>query len=65
MVNEMLDVELISEDESDSDWFELEKTVDVYDITGRKIAEGVTMDYIYELPEGLYFVDGKKILVRE
>ena len=54
MVNEMLDVELISEDESDSDWFELEKTVDVYDITGRKIAEGVTMDYIYELPEGLY-----------
>ena len=65
MVNEMLDVELISEDESDSDWFELEKTVDVYDITGRKIAEGVTMDYIYELPEGLYFVNGKKILVRE
>lgn len=67
MVEEMLlDVELIPDDnQSDSDWFELEKTVDVYDITGRMIAQGVTMDYIYELPEGLYFVNGKKVLVRE
>ena len=47
-----------------SDLFEFEsKTIDVHDITGRMIATGVTLDYLYELPEGLYFVGGKKFLV--
>ncbi len=39
------------------------KTVDVYDILGRKIASCVTADYIYELPDGLYIVGGKKVMI--
>ena len=39
------------------------KTVDVHDILGRKIAAGVTADYIYELPDGLYIVGGKKVMI--
>ena len=68
-INDMiLGVDLVLEDDNplESDLFELEsKTYDVHDITGKKIASGVTVDYLYELPEGLYFVNGKKFLVTE
>ena len=39
------------------------KTVDVHDILGRKIASGVTADYIYELPDGIYIVGGRKVMI--
>jgi hypothetical protein len=38
--------------------------VDVYNITGQKIASGVTADFIDSLPEGLYIVGGKKVYVK-
>ena len=40
------------------------ETVDVYNITGQKIASGVSLDFIDNLPEGLYIVGGKKYYVR-
>ena len=38
--------------------------LDVYNITGQKIASGVSMDFIDNLPEGLYIVGGKKYYVK-
>lgn len=53
------------EEDDDPVWFRPEpKTVDVYDILGRKVAQGITMDNVNELPEGLYIIGGKKILIK-
>ena len=41
-----------------------DSVVDVYNITGQKIASGVTIDFIDNLPEGLYIVGGRKLYVR-
>ena len=41
-----------------------ESAVDVYNITGQKIASGVTIDFIDNLPEGLYIVGGRKLYVK-
>ena len=59
------EVEPISVDDDSPVWFKAEpKNLDVYDLTGRKIAVIQSFDELEEFPQGLYIVGGKKIMVR-
>ena len=41
------------------------KEVAVYDITGRKVAEGyVESNYLFKLLKGIYVVEGTKVFVK-
>lgn len=62
------EVDDIFADDSDDDmiWYDsAEKTVDVYNLLGQKVAAGITSDQIMELPDGFYIIGGKKVLIRE
>lgn len=49
----------------DEDWIVTEDTkLDVYDLTGRKIAEIDSYIELNEFPKGLYIVGGKKYLIK-
>ena len=61
----MTTVDPISADDDSPVWFKAEsKTMDVYDIVGRKVLSASTMEQVEELPDGLYIIGGKKVMIK-
>ena len=51
--------------EDDPTWIDMPQTdLDVFNLAGQKILEGVSYDQVLELPKGLYIVGGKKIMIQ-
>ncbi len=63
----MTGVEDIVADTEDDDpvWYSPQpKTHDVYDIVGRKVMSDGTIDNLEDLPDGLYIIGGKKVMIK-
>lgn len=51
--------------EDDPTWIDMPQTdLDVFNLAGQKILEGVSYDQVLELPKGLYIVGGKKFMIQ-
>ena len=46
-------------------WIDMPQTdLDVFNLAGQKVLEGVSYDQVLELPKGLYIVGGKKFMIQ-
>ena len=57
--------EIMDDDYSNPMWVgDDSQSLDVYNLSGQKIAEGIDMEQVLQLPAGFYIVGGKKFIIR-